>query len=163
MGGTAASAGECGPGAQSDGFAIQSLTSSSQLLVLGVSGVMHSDSARDTASFFATLLVVFVSSFVVAIPLFALGLGASMVIVAPLALGIGALVASFSRWVMGRILDRPGRRPGFLRILLRGESTALLVLIALVLLTMSGVPLLPRIVPITLSMTIISYRVTALE
>lgn len=124
---------------------------------------MHSDSARDTASFFATLFVVFVSSIVVATPLFALGLGASMVIVAPLALGMGALVASFSRWGMGRILDPPGRRPGFLRVLIRGESTALFVLIAIVTLSMSGVSLLPLIVPIALSMAIIAYRVTALE
>ena len=117
--------------------------------------------ASDTARFFIALPIAFATTLVVMLPIAALALGLTMLIVAPLLLVVGAFVASLVSWELSRLM-RGGKRTGrFLTVLLGSEVTALVLLIALYFITFSRFPLTPWIFPVVVCAAVIAYRTTA--
>jgi hypothetical protein len=118
--------------------------------------------AASVGLFMVTLAVTFAICLLVMLPIAALGLGLTLVIVLPLALTIGAFVASLSSWTLARLL-KPSKETGrFLTIMLGGEITAIMLLAALFFAMLSGLKLLPWIIPVAVCAAVIAYRTTAL-
>lgn len=117
--------------------------------------MVHRDMATETLAFVVTLLVAFFASCVVALPIYALGLAAPLIIVLPLSFGVGALVATLVTWLTAVAFRAHDQRASFWSLLLRSETTAVVLLFVVIFLP------LPRSLTIVGSMAIVTYRVTA--
>lgn len=118
--------------------------------------------ASDVSWFFAALAITFAAALVVMLPIAALALGLTMLIVAPLMLVVGAFVAAIVSSVLSRLMRGSKRTGRLLKVLLGGEVTALVLLIAWYVLALSSFPIAPLILPVVISAAVIAYRTTAL-